>query len=83
MENSIDKTITWVQVSHWMPLMVSAVSIALTFATLDRRLALVEQKIDTLITATTEMSKKYSSVEERYGSLSLRINTIETKLSIK
>ena len=75
--------ITWGSIQNWMPLIASAVSIALTFATLDRRLALVEQKLDTLIATTNEMGKKYSSVEDKYGALSIRVNTLETRINNK
>lgn len=78
-----EKAITWPQLSNWMPLIMSAVSIALTFATLDRRLALVEQKLDNLISISQDMSGKYSSVEEKYGNLSIRVNTLETRLNNK
>lgn len=78
-----EKAITWPQLSNWMPLIVSAVSIALTFATLDRRLALVEQKLDNLISISQDMSGKYSNVEEKYGNLSIRVNTLETRLNNK
>lgn len=78
-----EKAITWPQLSNWMPLIVSAVSIALTFATLDRRLALVEQKLDNLISISQDMSGKYSNVEEKYSSLSIRINTLETRFNNK
>ena len=78
-----EKAITWPQLSNWMPLIMSAVSIALTFATLDRRLALVEQKLDNLISISQDMSGKYSNVEEKYGNLSIRVNTLETRLNNK
>lgn len=83
MDNSVKEQITWASISNWMPLIASAVSIALTFATLDRRLALVEQKLDTLIASTNSMSEKYTSTRTELGTLSLRVNTIETVLKIK
>jgi hypothetical protein len=79
MEDSKDQ-VTWTSISRWTPLIVSAISIALTFATLDRRLALVEQKIDQLIVTTEKMTNKYSDVEDKYGTLAIRVNILETKI---
>jgi hypothetical protein len=83
MVNSVKDQITWSGIQNWMPLIASAVSIALTFATLDRRLALVEQKLDTLISSTEAMTGKYTETRSEMGRISLRINTIETILKIR
>lgn len=75
-----DESISWKQIGNWSQLIVTAVSIALAFATIDKRLALVEQKLDTII---AQVNKKDAVDEAQAGqlvSLSQRISTVEVRL---
>ncbi len=64
-------------------LISTAITIALSYASLDRRLALLEQKVDTVIEQQKLLLVKYSEVETRYGILALKIERLETIVSKK
>ena len=51
----------------------------LTYGLLMTRVAVLENKVDTLIIAQERMLIKYSEVETRYGTLSLQVARLETK----
>ena len=80
MEN---KTVTWTQINNWVPLIVLAMGAFATVSTLDRRLALLEQKLDDLITVQKDILGKYGEVETRYGALVTRVTILESKAGIK
>lgn len=74
-----DEAVSWKQVGNWSQLLVTAVTIALAFATIDKRLALVEQKLDIIIASTEKMEQVNESQAGQLVSLSQRISTIEVK----
>lgn len=78
-----DKSINWTEIKNWWPILMLTISVVLTFSALDKRLTVLETKLDTLIATENEVSKKYSDVETRYGSLAIRVNILETKIDIK
>lgn len=75
MEN---KAITWFQINNWIPIVVSALAVAGVMANFDKRLSLVEEKVDRILSMQEQINQKYSSVEDRYGNMALRLNTLET-----
>ena len=81
--NKMNNNLTWNSIQNWIPIVVIALGVAGTFATLDRRLALVEQKLDNLIVLQREQLQKYSDVETRYGSIAIRVSILETRAGIK
>ena len=79
----MNNNLTWTSIQNWIPIIIISLGVAGTFATLDRRLALVEQKLDNLIALQTQQLQKYSDVETRYGSIAIRVSILETKAGIK
>lgn len=75
-----DEPISWKQIGNWSQLIVTAVSIALAFATIDKRLALVEQKLDTIIAQTNKKEALDEAQSGQLVSLSQRISTVEVRL---
>jgi len=73
-------SLTWSNVQNWIPLIIIAVTVGGAFSALDRRLALVEQKLNDLIVLQTNQIQKYSEVELRYSQLATRVTILETKL---
>jgi len=78
-----EKNISWLAFNNIVPLVTSAVLIALSFGTLMTRVAVLETKIDTLLAQNQQMLAKYSNVEVRYGDLSLKVRNLETIEGIK
>ena len=78
-----DNLITWGAFHNVVPIVTSAVMVTITFMSLSAQVALLNQKVDNLIVNQIEILEKYSSVENRYGALTLKVNRIETLLQIK
>ena len=74
-----EKPITWFQFNNIFPIITSLVIMTLAFAKLQSDIALLNQKVDTVIARQEEILKKYASVETRYGELALIVNKIETE----
>ncbi len=77
-----EKPLTWLQFNNILPIVTSAVMIALSFAALNTRLTVVENKLDTVIASQQELSKvlaaKLYDIETRYGNLTLKVQALET-----
>ncbi len=71
-------TLTWFQVNNILPIIISAVMITTSFLLLQQRIALVEQKLDTIVQQQKEILTAYRGLEGRYGELSLKVNTLES-----
>ncbi len=73
---------SWIIHHNAIPLLFSVISTAITitlsYASLDRRLALLEQKVDVVIEQQKLMLTKYSDVETRYGVIALKVERLET-----
>jgi len=80
--NSSDLLQSTLKFNNVVPIVVSAImmtaSAVLTYSAISVRLALVEQKLDSLISQNEKLITKYSEVESRYGTLSLKVNSLET-----
>lgn len=74
-----NQNISWLQFNNIVPIVTSAVLIALSFGTLMTRVAVLETKIDTLLAQNEKMLAKYSDVERRYGELSIKVAKIEER----
>lgn len=74
-----NKPITWLTFNNISPIITSLVIMTLAFAKLQSDIALLNQKVDTVIARQEEILKKYASVETRYGELALKVQTIETE----
>ncbi len=81
-----DRPISWFQVNNLIPIVTSAVMIALSFAALNTRLSVVENKLDTIIASQNKMeqtiSVKLYDIETRYGNLSLDVKKLDANQTI-
>lgn len=80
---SSEKQITWFQVNNIVPLIASAVMIALSWAAINTRLALIEQKQDTLLGMIQEYQKTQAAQAIQVTDHSLRISKVEFALDLK
>lgn len=68
------------EISFWVPILTSVVTITLSYGTLMTRVSVLENKMDTMIAGQSIILEKYTSVESRYGQLSNKITRLETLL---
>lgn len=61
------QNLTWWQVNNLVPIISSAVLIALSFSALMTRVAVLENKVDSVLVSQEKMFDKYSGVEQKYG----------------
>jgi hypothetical protein len=78
-----DNIITWGSFHNIIPLVTSAVMVTISFMSLSAQVALLNQKVDNLMANQKELLEKYSSVENRYGKLTLEVKELQTILSVK
>ena len=74
-----EKPVTWWQVNNIVPIIITLIGMTISFSALITRVAVLENKIDTLIAQNEQILIKYSGVETRYGELSLKVQALETK----
>lgn len=74
-----NKPITFLTFNNLFPIITSIVLMTLAFGKLQSDIALLNQKVDTVIARQEEILKKYANVETRYGELSLKVQSIETE----
>ncbi len=83
MEEKSEKFISFLSLNNWIPLIAMAVSIALTFGATITRIALLEQKLDTIQIQQTEIIALLKDNQNENEQLSLKVNTLETLINIK
>jgi len=66
-----------------IPLVTSAVIIAVSWASLGSQIALLNQKVDYLVQSQKELLESRRGIETRYGQLSLDVKELQTLLNIK
>ena len=82
------------EISFWVPIVTSAVMLALSYGVLLTRIALLEQKMDTLISQNQQFIQqvkdrelaedaRYKEVLSRVGTNSTRITALETLESVR
>jgi len=77
-----NKPITWITFNNIFPIITSLVIMTLAFAKLQLDIALLNQKVDTVLVQQDKLIAKYADVEKRYGELALKVQTIETEHEI-
>ena len=82
-ELTLSSIITKTELGFWFPLIGLGVTIALTFSSLSGRLDLINQKLDIVAEQQKELIVKYASVENRYGTMALKLQRIETVMELK
>jgi hypothetical protein len=78
-----NNTISWFQFNNIFPIVISFVGIAFSFAAWTSRVSVLETKMDIVIQQQKEILAKYSGVETRYGELSLKVQELQTKVSLR
>lgn len=72
------QNITWWQVNNIVPIVVTFVGMAFSFAMWTSRISVLETKMDLVLEQQKQILAKYSGVETRYGELSLKVKELET-----
>lgn len=70
--------VSWAGVSNWIPIIVSAVTVAMAFGAMNTRLSLIEQKVEQIADQQMVMIELFKSVETRYGAIALKVERLET-----
>ena len=77
------KTITWLTINNLIPVVTSAVMVTLSFAALNTRLSVIENKMDTVLANQEKQEKIQASktydIETRYGQLSIKVAQLEAR----
>lgn len=68
------------EINFWVPIIISFVTVTLSYGALMTRVSVLENKMDTMIAGQSIILEKYSSVESRYGILSNKVTRLETIL---
>ena len=78
-----NRSVQWYEVNNIIPIVGCAVTIAITYGLLMTRVAVMENKIDTLLANQDRLMAKYSDVESRYGTLTLKVRELEIINSLR
>lgn len=77
-----EKQITWFQVNNIVPLIGSAVMIALSWAALNTRIALIEQKLDQVIALQEKSTEARTELVQGQNANSLEIDRLKSRVTI-
>jgi len=83
MKNKTNNTFDLFLYHNIVPLVTSAVIIAISWASLRGDLALLNQKVDFLVQSQKELLESKRGLETRFGELSLDVKELQTLLNIK
>ncbi len=75
MKEKTGQALSWLQVNNWVPIIISAVMITISFTTLITRVAVIETKLDNI----TLLLKGY---EERNTRIISDLNDVHQRLAI-
>lgn len=78
MKKSVSINQAWLVVQIAISIFSALSSGFFVYFNLEKRLTIVENKIDLIAEMQKEITQKYASVEDRYGNMALRLNTLET-----
>jgi len=83
MKNKTNNTFDLFLYHNIVPLVTSAVIIAISWANLGGQIALLNQKVDYLVQSQKELLESKRGLETRFGELSLDVKELQTVLNIK
>lgn len=69
--------VTWASINNWVPIVASGIMVATSFASLQIRLALIEQKVEFIAQSQQEMLELFKNTEQRYGEISLEVERLK------
>jgi hypothetical protein len=73
----------WFLTNNIIPLITSAVIIALSWSSLGNQISLLNQKVDYLVQTQNEYFERNKEVQTRLGTMEVKIKELETMLVIK
>ena len=79
-QNTYNSFISHPEISFWVPIIVSVITVTVSYGALITRVSILENKMDTMIANQNQIFEKYSAVETRYGQLSNKLTRLETIL---
>ena len=71
------------EISFWVPIIFTAITVTSSFFMLSTKVELLNQKVDNLTEKIDVLTDKYASVENRYGTMSLKVQRLETTIGIE
>ena len=80
-KNIYEKVITKPELSFWIPIIISVISIVISFMALSTKVDLLTQKQDMILVQLTQQSKSFESVELMVMNNSLRVTVLETLIA--
>jgi len=75
-----NKNITWLQFNNIFPIVVTFISLTISYGVLMTRVSVLETKMDIVIEQQKQVLAKFHDVETRYGELALKVNSLENKI---
>lgn len=66
------------EISFWMPIIFTAVSITISFMALSSKVELLTQKMETVIANQEQILNKYENVQVRLGTAENKITYLDT-----
>lgn len=73
-------SVTWWEVKTFVPIITSAIIIALSYAALGTKVTVLETKMDTMIEQNKQILATYSGVETRYGQMAVKVAQLEERI---
>jgi len=83
MTKHIENALSWVQINNWVPIITSAVLIALSWAALNTQIQLLNQGQQQIIATQKEMIENQRLYLNDLNALHGRLVEVETKLEIR
>jgi len=83
MTKHIDNALSWVQVNNWVPIVTSAVLIALSWASLNTQIQLLNQGQQQIILTQKETNDTLKSYINDLNAVHGRLVRLETELKIQ
>lgn len=83
MSKKIESTLTWIQINNWVPIITSAILIALSWASLNTQIALLNQKQEQMVAIQKEMLENQKLYLKDLNAIHGRMVRVETELKIR
>ena len=83
MTKHVENALSWVQINNWVPIITSAVLIALSWASLNTQIQLLNQGQQQIIATQKEMIENQKLYLNDLNALHGRLVEVETKLEIR
>ena len=78
MKKNIEPAITWLQINNWVPIITSAILIALSWSSLNTQIALLNQKQEEMVSIQKEMLANQKLYLQDLNAIHGRLVKLET-----